>query len=125
MTLLKQARAFGLGIILATQNPVDLDYKGLSNTGTWFIGRLQTEKDKERVLDGLEGASQTLGKSFERKEIDKILSALDKRIFVMSNAHEDGLEIFQTRMAMSYLRGPLIRDQIKVLMDPLRKAINL
>lgn len=121
LTLLKQARAFGLGIILATQNPVDLDYKGLSNTGTWFIGRLQTEKDKERVLDGLEGASQTLGKSFERKEIDKILSALDKRIFVMSNAHEDGLEIFQTRMAMSYLRGPLIRDQIKVLMDPLRK----
>jgi len=121
LTLLKQARAFGLGIILATQNPVDLDYKGLSNTGTWFIGRLQTEKDKERVLDGLQGASQTLGKSFERKEIDKILSALDKRIFVMSNAHEDGLEIFQTRMAMSYLRGPLIRDQIKVLMDPLRK----
>ncbi len=122
LTLLKQARAFGLGIILATQNPVDLDYKGLSNTGTWFIGRLQTEKDKERVLDGLEGASQTLGKSFERKEIDKILSALDKRIFVMSNAHEDGLEIFQTRMALSYLRGPLIRDQIKVLMDPLRKS---
>ncbi|HEY7696165.1 MAG TPA: DUF87 domain-containing protein [Nitrososphaeraceae archaeon] len=121
LTLLKQARAYGLGIILATQNPVDLDYKGLSNTGTWFIGRLQTEKDKERVLDGLEGASQTLGRSFERKEIDKILSALDKRIFVMSNAHEDGLEIFQTRMAMSYLRGPLIRDQIKVLMDPLRK----
>ncbi|HXW11196.1 MAG TPA: DUF87 domain-containing protein [Nitrososphaeraceae archaeon] len=121
LTLLKQARAFGLGIILATQNPVDLDYKGLSNTGTWFIGRLQTEKDKERVLDGLEGASQTLGKSFERKEIDIILSALDKRIFVMSNAHEDGLEIFQTRMALSYLRGPLIRDQIKVLMDPLRK----
>jgi hypothetical protein len=122
LTLLKQARAFGLGIILATQNPVDLDYKGLSNTGTWFIGRLQTEKDKERVLDGLEGASQTLGKSFERKEIDKILSALDKRIFVMSNAHEDGLEIFQTRMALSYLRGPLIKDQIKVLMDPLRKS---
>ena len=124
LTLLKQARAFGLGIILATQNPVDLDYKGLSNTGTWFIGRLQTEKDKERVLDGLEGASQTLGKSFERKEIDKILSSLHKRIFVMSNAHEDGLEIFQTRMAMSYLRGPLVRDQIKILMDPLRKKVE-
>lgn len=124
LTLLKQARAFGLGIILATQNPVDLDYKGLSNTGTWFIGRLQTEKDKERVLDGLEGASQTLGKSFERKEIDKILSSLHKRIFVMSNAHEDGLEIFQTRMAMSYLRGPLVRDQIKILMDPLRKKVK-
>lgn len=124
LILLKQARAFGLGIILATQNPVDLDYKGLSNTGTWFIGRLQTEKDKERVLDGLEGASQTLGKSFERKEIDKILSSLDKRIFVMSNAHEDGLEIFQTRMAMSYLRGPLVRDQIKILMDPLRKKVE-
>lgn len=124
LTLLKQARAFGLGIILATQNPVDLDYKGLSNTGTWFIGRLQTEKDKERVLDGLEGASQTLGKSFERKEIDKILSSLDKRIFVMSNAHEDGLEIFQTRMAMSYLRGPLVRDQIKILMNPLRKKVE-
>ena len=57
LTLLKQARAFGLGLVLATQNPVDLDYKGLSNVGTWFLGRLQTERDKQRLMDGLEGAA--------------------------------------------------------------------
>ncbi|MEP6742749.1 MAG: DUF87 domain-containing protein, partial [bacterium] len=57
LTLLKQGRAFGLGVVLVTQNPVDLDYKGLSNTGTWFIGRLQTERDKARVLEGLEGVA--------------------------------------------------------------------
>ncbi len=125
LTLLKQARAFGLGILLATQNPVDLDYKGLSNTGTWFIGRLQTEQDKARVLDGLEGASQSTGKSFDRQNIDKIISSLQNRTFLMSNIHEDGLEVLQSRWALSYLRGPLTRDQIKILMEPVRDNLNL
>lgn len=125
LTLLKQARAFGLGVLLATQNPVDLDYKGLSNTGTWFIGRLQTENDKARVLDGLEGASQTIGKSFNRQKMDKIISGLQNRTFLMSNAHEDGLEVLQTRWALSYLRGPLSRDQIKVLMEPLKQNLQV
>ena len=115
MMLLKQARAFGLGVLLATQNPVDLDYKGLSNTGTWFIGRLQTERDKERVLDGLEGAG---GGRFDRQRIGKIISDLDSRVFLMNNVHEDDPVVFNSRWVMSYLRGPLTRDQIKHLMDP-------
>jgi hypothetical protein len=121
MTLLKQARAFGLGIVLATQNPVDLDYKGLSNTGTWFIGRLQTDRDKQRVLDGLEGASASGGK-FNRKRMEQILAGLGKRIFLMNNVNEDEPVIFETRWVMSYLRGPLTRNQIKQLMDPKKAA---
>jgi hypothetical protein len=120
LTLLKQARAFGLGVVLATQNPVDLDYKGLSNTGTWFIGRLQTEQDKERVLDGLEGVGSSEGGRFDRRKIERIISGLGKRVFLMNNVHEDAPAIFQTRWVMSYLRGPLTRDQIKVLMDPVK-----
>ena len=120
LTLLKQARAFGLGLVLATQNPVDLDYKGLSNIGTWFIGRLQTERDKARVLDGLEGSSQNSTKDFNRQKIDQIISGLENRVFVMSNTHEDGLEIFQTRWALSYLRGPITRNQIKELMKDIK-----
>jgi hypothetical protein len=112
LLLMKQARAFGLGIVLATQNPVDVDYKGLSNAGTWFLGRLQTERDKARLLDGLEGA---LAGRFDRGEVDKILSSLQKRTFYMHNVHEDAPEVFQTRWTMSYLRGPLTRDQIKSL----------
>ncbi|MCI0453433.1 MAG: ATP-binding protein [Candidatus Dadabacteria bacterium] len=118
LTLLKQARAFGVGVLLATQNPVDLDYKGLSNTGTWFIGRLQTERDKARVLDGLEGVSGNSGARFDRKKIEETLSSLTTRIFLMNNVHEEEPEIFESRWAMSYLRGPLTRDQIKMLMDP-------
>ena len=118
LTLLKQARAFGVGMVLATQNPVDLDYKALSNIGTWFIGRLQTERDKARLLDGLESAAA--GAQFNRSQIEKILSSLGNRVFLMNNTHEDAPELMQTRWAMSYLRGPLTRDQIKVLMDPLR-----
>jgi hypothetical protein len=117
LTLLKQARAYGLGVVLATQNPVDLDYKGLANAGTWFIGRLQTDRDKQRVLDGLEGASQSTGTAFDRKEIDKTLSGLGKRIFLMHNVHEDRPELFQTRWVLSFLRGPLTRTQIKALMQ--------
>lgn len=118
LTLLKQARAFGVGIVLATQNPVDLDYKGLSNTGTWFIGRLQTERDKARVMDGLEGAVTAAGASFDRSRMEQIISGLGNRVFLMNNTHEDEPVVFTTRWAMSYLRGPLTRSQIKVLMDP-------
>ncbi len=120
LTLLKQARAYGLGIVLATQNPVDLDYKGLSNCGTWFLGRLQAERDKLRVLDGLEGASDAQSAGFDRKAIDSLLSGLGKRTFLMHNVHEDRPQVFQVRWTLSYLRGPMTRQQIKQLMDPLK-----
>jgi hypothetical protein len=116
LTLLKQARAFGLGLVLATQNPVDLDYKALSNAGTWFLGRLQTERDKLRVLDGLEGVAAATGSRFDRKEMEQMLSALGSRVFLMNNVHEDHPAVFQSRWALSYLRGPLTRDQINRLM---------
>jgi len=114
LTLLKQARAFGLGVVLSTQNPVDLDYKGLANTGTWFIGRLQTERDKGRVLEGLEGAAA--GKGFDRGQMEEILAGLGKRVFLLHNVHENEPVIFQTRWVLSYLGGPMTREQIKVLM---------
>ncbi|MCX6010157.1 MAG: ATP-binding protein, partial [Chloroflexi bacterium] len=122
LTLLKQARAFGVGILLATQNPVDLDYKGLANTGTWFIGRLQTERDKMRVLEGLEGVAASAGAKFDRQSMEETLAGLGSRIFLMNNVHEDAPEIFESRWAMSYLRGPVTRNQIKLLMDPRRSA---
>ena len=120
LTLLKQARAYGLGVVLATQNPVDLDYKGLANTGTWFIGRLQTERDKARVLEGLEGASASSGKKFDKQGMEQLLAGLGNRVFLMNNVHEDAPEVFQTRWTLSYLRGPLTRTQIKTLMDPVK-----
>ncbi len=124
MVLLKQARAFGLGIALATQNPVDLDYKGLSNIGTWFLGRLQTQRDKDRVLDGLEGAAAQTGMRFDRGAMEQTLAALGSRVFLMNNVHDDGPTIFQSRWAMSFLRGPLSRRQIQELMDPRRDEFN-
>jgi hypothetical protein len=117
LTLLKQARAFGLGIVLATQNPVDLDYKGLSNTGTWFLGRLQTERDKLRVLEGLEGAAAATGGSFDRAQMERTLAGLQSRVFLMNNVHEDTPVLFQTRWTLSYLRGPLTRTQIQQLSE--------
>lgn len=117
LTLLKQARAFGLGVVLATQNPVDLDYKGLANTGTWFIGRLQTERDKARVLEGLEGAAASSGKKFDKQQMERLLAGLGSRVFLLNNVHEDAPEVFQSRWTLSYLRGPLTRTQIKLLMD--------
>ena len=123
LTLLKQARAFGLGIVLATQNPVDLDYKGLANTGTWFIGRLQTERDKARVLEGLEGASSSAGKQFDKGRMEQTLAGLGNRIFLMNNVHEDEPVVFETRWCLSYLRGPLTRSQIKMLMDHRREEV--
>jgi hypothetical protein len=101
---------------------VDLDYKGLANTGTWFLGRLQTERDKARVLEGLESASAAAHAELDKGEIDSLLSGLSQRIFLMHNVHEDAPVVFETRWAMSYLRGPLTRDQIKRLMDGRRPA---
>jgi len=112
LTLLKQARAYGLGVVLATQNPVDLDYKGLSNTGTWMLGRLQTERDKARVLDGLEGVSAASGGAFHRASIDAALSGLPKRTFLLHDVNERAPVLFETRWALSYLRGPLTRADI-------------
>ncbi|GAB4362573.1 MAG: ATP-binding protein [Deltaproteobacteria bacterium] len=117
LTLLKQARAFGLGVVLATQNPVDLDYKGLSNTGTWFIGRLQTERDKERILEGLEGAAAGQGGRFDRKRTGELLAGLKSRVFLMNNVHEDGPVLFETRWVLSYLRGPIGREEIRTLTE--------
>src|SRR6185436_16691231 len=113
LNLLKQARAFGVGVVLATQNPVDLDYKALSNTGTWFLGRLQTDRDKQRVLDGLESAAG--GAKLDRGELDRLLSSLRSRIFLKQNAHDEKPELIESRWAMSYLCGPLSLQQIKTL----------
>jgi hypothetical protein len=122
LTLLKQARAFGLGLVLATQNPVDLDYKALSNAGTWFIGRLQTERDKARVLDGLEGAAVAAGSGFDRKSMDTLISGLGSRVFLLNNTHEDEPVVMTTRWVLSYLPGPLTREQIRTLMAPVKAA---
>lgn len=120
LTLLKQARAFGVGVVLATQNPVDLDYKGLSNCGTWLIGRLQTERDKLRVLDGLQSALTTAD-GFDRVALDTMMSSLTQRVFLMRNVHENAPLLMQSRWALSYLRGPLTGTEIARLMAP-RKA---
>jgi len=116
LTLLKQARAYGLGIVLATQNPVDLDYKGLANTGTWMVGRLQTERDKARLLDGLEGVAG--GRGFDRGQIDAALSALPKRHFYVHDVHAPAPVVIESRWTLSYLRGPLTREEIKRLAAP-------
>ena len=122
MLLLKQARAFGVGVILSTQNPVDLDYKGLSNIGTWFIGRLQTTQDIDRVIDGLGGQ---IGSSFDKKEIKNMLSNLQKRTFFLKSAHLDDIRLFSTRWVLSYLKGPLKRDEISRLMQSQKEVQNV
>jgi hypothetical protein len=111
LRMLKQARAFGLGLLLATQNPVDVDYKALSNAGTWFIGKLQTEQDKNRLLDGLESAAGGVSRDI----FDKLISTLGKRVFILHNIHAKQPQLFQTRWAMNYLAGPLTRTQIPAL----------
>lgn len=120
MLLLKQARAFGLGLLLATQNPADLDYKALANIGTWWLGRLQTERDKMRVLEGLEGAANTSGGKFDKAAMERTLAGLGNRVFLMNNVHEDHPVAFHVRWVLAYLGGPLSRSQIKRLMDPIR-----
>jgi hypothetical protein len=114
LTLLKMARAFGLGLLLATQNPVDLDYKALANAGTWFIGRMQTDRDKQRLLDGLEGVQVSTG-GLSRSDLDRMISAVRSRVFLLHNVHESQPVVFHTRWAMSYLRGPMTRTQVRQL----------
>ncbi|MFM2438870.1 MAG: hypothetical protein RLZ55_1695 [Actinomycetota bacterium] len=108
MLLMKQARAFGLGVVLATQNPVDVDYKALSNAGTWMIGRLTTEQDKARLLDGMSSAAGGM----DVKALSGAISALGKRQFLLRKAGRNDVETFSTRWVRSYLRGPMTRDQI-------------
>jgi DNA helicase HerA-like ATPase len=115
LTLLKQARAYGVGLVLATQNPVDVDYKALSNCGTWFLGRLQTERDVARVIDGLLGTGSAAGHGIDRNKLETLLAGLSSRVFLLKSAHQDGLVLFETRWAMSYLRGPMTRQEIKRL----------
>jgi DNA helicase HerA-like ATPase len=121
MLLLKQARAFGVGVILSTQNPVDLDYKGLSNIGTWFIGRLQTRQDIDKVIEGLSGK---LGSGLSKEAIREQLSTMQKRTFFLKSAHRESVDIFQTRWVLSYLKGPLKRDEIKALMRAQKGAMH-
>lgn len=118
MTLMKTARAFGLGVVLSTQNAVDIDYKAVSNAGTWMIGRLQTERDKARLLDGMSAASGGV----DLKEVGDTISGLGRRQFVLRRAGTDTPEVFTTRWAMSYLRGPMTRDQIAQLTPPAPSA---
>lgn len=122
LLLLKQARAFGVGVVLSTQNPVDLDYKGLSNIGTWFIGRLQTTQDIERVIDGLGGK---VGSNFDRNEIKNLLANMKKRTFFLKSAHLDDIRLFTTRWVLSYLKGPLKRDEIALLMQEQKALQNV
>ena len=112
LTLFKQARAFGVGMVLATQNPVDVDYKGLANAGTWMIGRLQTEQDKSRLLDGLSSA----GGAVDVGAVGDAIGGLGKREFMLRSPGADAPSLFTSRWAMSYLRGPLTREQIATLM---------
>ena len=121
MTLMKQARAFGLGVLLATQNPVDLDYKALSNAGTWIIGKLQTERDKARLLEGLEGVAAERGTLTDRAYLENVISALGSRVFLLHDVHRPKPVLFQTRWALSFLRGPMSRDQVEELMRPVRE----
>ena len=124
LSLLKTARAFGVGVVLTTQNPVDLDYKGLTNAGTWFIGKLQTDRDKARLLEGLEGVVAEAGTMLDRCYLDRLTSSLDSRVFILHNVHEDQPVLFKTRWALSYLRGPMTRRQIRALMEPLRSQLE-
>ena len=121
LTLLKQARAFGVGILLATQNPVDLDYKALSNAGTWLVGKLQTDRDKARLLEGMESAAAEHGALTDGAKLDSIISALGNRIFLLHDIHRSEPLLFQSRWALSFLRGPMTREQVSRLMEPLKQ----
>jgi hypothetical protein len=120
MTLIKQARAFGVGLLLATQNPVDLDYKALSNAGTWFVGKLQTERDKARLIEGLLGVAAEVGTLSDRGYLESVISALGSRVFLMHDVHRGKPILVQSRQALSFLRGPMTREQVAELMAPLK-----
>jgi hypothetical protein len=121
LTLLKQARAFGVGVLLATQNPIDLDYKALSNAGTWFVGKLQTEYDRARLLQGLESAAAEHGTLTDRAYLQKVLSSLGNRVFLLHDIHRPAPVLFQTRWSLSFLRGPMTREQVGRLMGPVKE----
>ncbi len=118
MTLIKQGRAVGLGVVLATQNPADIDYKGLTNAGTWAVGLLRTDRDKERVLEGMEGAAATAGSGLNRAALDRAISGLRQRVFIFHDVKAEKMIFLHTRWAMSYLRGPLTRAQVRQLTQP-------
>jgi hypothetical protein len=121
MRLLKQARAFGLGVLMATQNPVDLDYKGLSNIGSWFIGRLQSEGDADRIIAGLKEAAAS--GDLDLPAVKQLIASIKSRVFLLRNVHDEGkTTLFYSRWAMNYLAGPLTRQQISLLMDDRREA---
>ncbi len=121
LLLLKQARAFGIGVVLSTQNPVDLDYKGLSNIGSWFIGRLQTKQDVERVIDGLSKSGEG---AMEKKQIASLISNLKKRVFLYKSVHADHLTLFTTRWVLSYLSGPITKSGIARLMKSKKEQLE-
>ena len=118
LTILKQGRAFGVGMALSTQNPVDLDYKAMANAGTWLVGRLQTENDKARVLEGLKSAAG----GADLAALSQAIGGLDKRQFMLVSAKASKPVLFSTRWAMSYLRGPLTKDQVSGLMRDAPRA---
>ncbi|MCC6617375.1 MAG: DUF853 family protein [Anaerolineae bacterium] len=122
LRLLKQARAYGVGVVLATQNPVDLDYKGLSNIGTWWIGRLQTDNDRERVIAGLKEAASA--GDTDLATISTMIANLKSRVFLMRNIHDKGVPtLMTTRWVMNYLAGPFTRQQIAELMAQKRERV--
>jgi hypothetical protein len=108
LTILKQARAFGVGLVLSTQNPVDLDYKAISNAGTWMIGRLQTERDVDRLRDGLQASSG----SVDVEQVRATIAGLDKREFLLHSTKASEPSVFTTRWTLDYLAGPLTKDQV-------------
>ncbi|TMC58713.1 MAG: ATP-binding protein [Chloroflexi bacterium] len=113
--LLKNARAYGLGLVLATQNPIDLDYKALTNAGTWFIGKLQTQYDKDRLLEGLQTVASEAGAALDREQLKEYIGALSPRVFLYHNIHQPPPFGFMSRWAMSYLKGPLTKPQVRRL----------
>ncbi|MGB3212178.1 MAG: DUF87 domain-containing protein [Desulforhopalus sp.] len=121
LLLLKQARAYGIGVVLATQNPVDLDYKGLSNIGSWFVGRLQTRQDREKVVEGIVGGS---GGTLNLNQVKKLLSDMKGRQFLLHSIHLDKPLLFETRWVMSYLKGPISNYDIKRLMASKKKGYS-
>jgi hypothetical protein len=113
MLLLKQARAYGVGVILATQNPMDIEYRALSNASLWYVGRLQTDADRARVVEAMSQSGGTGAQSAPR--LAHLIKQLKNRFFIMRNlrAKDATLTLHQPRWAMSYLRGPLTPAEVR------------